>query len=250
VAVARGLQQEADRLADVPGLDHLLGGHLPLGELGHWRVDETRRQRRALDPSAADLAVRRLGEVDHRSLGGGVDREPGLPAFAGNRGGIEDQRLAVLGAGFAQHRQPLARADDQRPQVDRELHIEVLGLDLLHRRADSHAGVVDQRVEAAVGFPVLGEDTDHVLLVGHVGGDALDLEPTGTQLFGGGLELLRPSRRDSQGVALLAERTGDRQPDPARGPSDQCSSIRQVSLLTLVVRQRTHPIRRSRAFAE
>ena len=57
-----------------------------------------------------------------------------------------------------------------------ELHVEVLGLDLLHRRADPDPGVVDEHVEAAVGLAVLGEDADDVVLVGHVGGDALDLE--------------------------------------------------------------------------
>src|SRR4051794_20746871 len=68
VAVARGAQQEANRLAEVLRSDHLLAGHLSLGELGHRRVDEAGRQRRALDAGVADLAVGRLGEVDHRGL--------------------------------------------------------------------------------------------------------------------------------------------------------------------------------------
>src|SRR4051794_35039340 len=104
VAVARGPQQEADRLAEVLGPDHLLRRDLALDELGHRRLDEARRQRRALDAAATRLAVGRLGEVDHRGLGRGVDREPGLAALAGDRGGVDDQRLAVLGAGGAQHR--------------------------------------------------------------------------------------------------------------------------------------------------
>src|SRR3954453_13402075 len=147
VAVARGAQQEADRLADVLGPDHLLAGDLSLGELGHRRVDEGRRQRRALDPFGARLAVGDFGEVDHRRLGRGVDREPALAHLAGDRGGVDEQRLAVLGARLTQHRQALAGADDQRPQVDGELHVEVLGLDLGHRRTDPDAGVVDQNVE-------------------------------------------------------------------------------------------------------
>ena len=109
-----------------------------------------------------------------------------------------------------------------------ELHVEVLGLDLLHRRADPDPGVVDQHVEAAVGLAVLGEDADHVLLLGHVGGDALDLEAVGAQALGGRLELLGAARRDRQRVALLAEHPGDRQPDPARGPRDQCRSLRHL----------------------
>src|SRR5215207_4712334 len=133
MAVARGAQQEADRLADVLGLDHLLSGHLALGELGHRRVDEGRREGRALDPFGAGLAVRALGEVDHRRLRRRVDREPPLSRLAGDRGGVDEQRLAVLGPRLAQHRQALAGADDQRPQIDAELHVEVLGLDLGHR---------------------------------------------------------------------------------------------------------------------
>ncbi len=167
----------------------------------------------------------RLAEVDHRCLGRGVDREPSLAFFAGDRGGVDDQRLAVLGAGLAQQRQSLAGAEDQRPQVDRELHVEVLGLDLLHRCPDPDAGVVDQHVEAAVGGLVGLEDGDDVLLLAHVGGDALDLQVVGAQAGDRLLELLRPSRRDGQGVALFAQHPGDRQSDPARSPRDQCCSL-------------------------
>ena len=109
-----------------------------------------------------------------------------------------------------------------------ELHVEVLGLDLLHRRADPDPGVVDQHVEAAVGLAVLGEDADHVLLVGHVGGDALHLDAVGAQPLGRGLQLLRAAGGDGQRVALLAQRPGDRQPDPARCPRDQRRSLRQL----------------------
>ena len=137
----------------------------------------------------------------------------------------------MLGAGLAQHRQALARADDQRPQVDAELHVEVLGLDLVHRRADPDAGVVDQHVEAPVGLAVLGEDADQVLLVGHVGGDALHLEAVGAQVLGGGLELVRPPRGDRQRVARPRRAPG-RSPARSRSiPGDQCRSLRQLVLL-------------------
>src|SRR3954452_19629205 len=225
VAVARGPQQEADRLAEILGADHLLRRDLALDELGHRRLDEARRQRRALDAGGAHLAVGRLGEVDHRGLGRSVDREPGLAALAGDRGGVDDQRLAVLGAGLAQHRQPLAGAEDQRPQVDGELHVEVLGLDLLHRRPDPDPGVVDEDVEPPVLLPVGGEDGDDMVLLGHVGGDRLDLEAFAAQPFGSLLKLLRTPGRDRQRVALFAERLRDREPDPARRPGHQCRSI-------------------------
>ena len=176
-------------------------------------------------PSAPASRCVAFGEVDHRGLGRGVDREPALADLAGDRGGVDEQRLAVLGAGLAQHRQPLAGADDQRPQVDPELHVEVLGLDLGHRRADPDPGVVDERVEPAVGLPVLGEDADQLLLVGHVGGDGLHLEAFAAQSLGRGLELLRAARGHRQPVALLAEDAGDRQPDAARRPRDQCRSL-------------------------
>src|ERR1044072_3644460 len=101
VAVGRGVQQEAHGLADVLRPDHLFAGHLPLGELGHRRVDEARGERGALDAVVADLAMGGLGEVDHRSLGCGIHREPRLTSFAGDRGGGDDPCLAARGPGLA-----------------------------------------------------------------------------------------------------------------------------------------------------
>ena len=57
-------------------------------------------------------------EADHRRLGRRVDRQPRLRRLAGDRGGVDDQRLAVLGARLAQHRQALPRHQHHRPQVD------------------------------------------------------------------------------------------------------------------------------------
>src|SRR5215203_2963859 len=231
MAVARGPQEEADRLAEVLGTDHFLRRDLALDELGHRGLDEARRQGGALDPAVAGLAMGRLGEVDHRRLGRGVDRQPGLPALAGDRGGIDDQGLAVLGAGLAQHGQALAGAEDQRPQVDGQLHVEVLGLDLLHRRPDPDPGVVDEHVEAAVGLAVGSENGKHVVLLGHVRGDRLHLEPFAPKALGGLLELLRAPRGDGERVPFLAERLRDRQPDPTRCSGQQCRSLSHAHLL-------------------
>src|ERR1700761_8369501 len=96
VAVGGALQQVADPLADVAGPDHLLGGHRLLDEVGHRGVDEGGRERRAGDPVFADLALGGEAEVQHRGLRRAVDREPRLARFAGDRGHVEDQRLAVL----------------------------------------------------------------------------------------------------------------------------------------------------------
>src|SRR6188474_1135960 len=57
VAVARRAQQEADRLTEVLGPDHLLARHLALGKLGHRCVDEAGRECCALDASAPGLPV-------------------------------------------------------------------------------------------------------------------------------------------------------------------------------------------------
>jgi hypothetical protein len=48
-AARRGLQHVADRLGDVRGLDHLLGGDAALHPVGHRRVDEAGAERRRLD---------------------------------------------------------------------------------------------------------------------------------------------------------------------------------------------------------
>ena len=58
-------------------------------------------KRRHLDPLARDLLLGRLREADHRRLGRRVHRQPRLPGLAGDRGRVDDQRLAVLGAGLA-----------------------------------------------------------------------------------------------------------------------------------------------------
>jgi len=109
-----------------------------------------------------------------------------------------------------------------------ELHVEEFRLDLLHRGADSHPCVVDQNVEATVGLAVLGEDSDHILLVGHVGGDALNLGGGVAQILRRALELLRSSRRDRQRVSLFAERPGYRQSNPTLSDMSQ-EDVNQIS---------------------
>ena len=76
--------------------DHLLGGDLLLDEVGHRGVDERGAQRGGLDALRAELLVHRFRPADDAVLGGGVDRQPGLSALAGDRGGVDDERVAVL----------------------------------------------------------------------------------------------------------------------------------------------------------
>ena len=149
----------------------------------------------------------------------------------------------MLGARLLQHRQPLARPDDQRAQIHRQLHVEVLRLDLVHRRPDPDPGVVHQHVEPPVGLAVGVEEADDLLLARHVRGDALDLGARRPDLLDGRLELLRPPRRDRQRIAVLAQGLRDRQPDAARCPRDQCRALGQA-VTPLARRQvRADPIR-------
>src|SRR6201996_838082 len=119
VAVGGDPEQVADRLADIRRLNHRLGRDRALDEVGHRGVDEGGGERRAGDPLFAHLALGGGAEVDQRGLGRAVDREPGLAPFAGDRGGVDDQRLAVLEARLSQHRHRFARAEDGRAQVHR-----------------------------------------------------------------------------------------------------------------------------------
>ncbi len=77
----------------------------------------------------------------------------------------------MLGRGGAQHAHALAVEEDDRAQIDVELHIQALGVDLGHRGADPDTGVVDQHVEPAEALLVLGHHPPDRLLVGHVSGD-------------------------------------------------------------------------------
>ncbi len=215
------MQQESNGLAQVGGLDHLLSWNLALRELRHRGIDKARRKCRTLDSGAACLAMRGLGEVDYRGLGCCIDREPSLPAFARNRGGVEDQGLTVLFARLTQHRQALASTKDQRPEVDGELHIEVLSLDLFHRCTNSDSSIVDQNIESPIGLAMFGEGRNHVLLLGHVGDHALHLKAVGEQLLGGGRQLLCSAGGDGERKAFFPQGSSDRQADSARGSCDQ-----------------------------
>ena len=133
----RHAQQGAHRLGDVPRLDHLVGGDALLDEVGHRRVHEAGAERRVLDPFGTELAVHRLGEAHDGVLGRGVDRQPRLAGLAGDRRGVDHQRVAVLGAGGAQHLGALAVEEDDRADVEVELHVEALGLRVGDRGADA-----------------------------------------------------------------------------------------------------------------
>jgi hypothetical protein len=77
--------------------------------------------------------------------------------------------------GRTQHLDGLAVEEDERAQVDVELHVQPFGLDLRDRRADSDAGVVDEHIEAAEALPVGGHHLSDDRLRGHAAGHRRDL---------------------------------------------------------------------------
>src|ERR1700680_304292 len=93
------LQQVANGLGDVLWSDHLLARNVLLDEVGHWGVDERGAERGRLDALRAELLVHRFRPADNAVLGGGVDRGPGLSELAGDRGGVDNERVPVLAAG-------------------------------------------------------------------------------------------------------------------------------------------------------
>jgi hypothetical protein len=93
------------------------------------------------------------------------------------------------------------------------------------RRADPHARVVDEHIEAPEPVPMARDDLADRVLVGHVGGHVLDLVPPGAELLGGLDERVGLARGDRQAVALLAQRLGHCEADPAGGSRDDCGAI-------------------------
>jgi hypothetical protein len=138
---------------------------------------------------------------------------------------VHDERVAVLGASGAQQVGALAVEEDDRPQVEVELHVDPLGLHVGHRRADPDAGAVDEHVEPAETLAVAGHDALDVLLGGEVGGHLLDLIALPAELLDGAGELLGAARGDGEPMARLAQHLGDREPDPARGSGDEGGTV-------------------------
>ena len=76
----------------------------------------------------------------------------------------------MLGPGLLEQLGALAVEEDDRAQVDVELHIDEFGQVLAGRGADAHAGVVDQHVEPAEALAVAADDLADRVLVGQVSG--------------------------------------------------------------------------------
>src|SRR4051794_21165510 len=131
----------------------------------------------------------------------------------------------MLGAGCAQQLQALAIEENDRAQVDVELKIDVLGLMLGGRRADSGAGVVDEHVEAPETLAVSPDDLADPVLVGHVRRYVLHFIALVAKLGGRLLEPVRLARGERHAIALLGEGLGERQAYASRGSGDDGGAV-------------------------
>jgi hypothetical protein len=96
----------------------------------------------------------------------------------------------VLAGGLAQHRYAFAVEEEDRAQVDRQLHVDVLRLHLCDLCAGAHTGVVDEHVEASVSLAVRVDDLLDLSLIGDVDGERLDFVSALAQLGDRSFELL------------------------------------------------------------
>src|SRR5205807_9725505 len=153
------------------------------------------------------------------------DRKPSLSRLAGDRGGVDHEGVAVLGAGGAQQLIAFAVEEDDRAEIDADLHVEIFGLDVAHGSADPDPGVVDQYVEPSEAVAMGGDNLADDVLRARVTGHVLDVVAGAGQLRSRSLELLRPARGDRQAVPLLTKQPGDRQSNSAGRAGDNRGSL-------------------------
>ena len=91
-------QQHPHRLGDVLGRIMSSAGTCRLTKSVIGVSTNAGHSAHRLDALAVELLVHRLGEADDGVLRGRVDRQPRLAALAGDRRGVDDERVVVLGA--------------------------------------------------------------------------------------------------------------------------------------------------------
>ena len=119
-------------------------------------------------------------------------------------------------AGSSEQRQRLTRDEDEAAEVDPELKVDVLRLQVLDPSADADAGGVDEHVETAVALAVLGHEPHAILLVAHIGGDAVRAEVGGRLL-----DVRRGPRSDRQPVAVFGKHACDGEADAPGAAGDE-----------------------------
>src|SRR5439155_20620981 len=178
------------------------------------------QDRGGADAVGALLHVERLGERDHRVLGGVVAGTGQRARVApGPRGDVDDQAFLSL-AHRRQHRVAAIEharqvdGDDLVPAVDRDVPEVAL------RQVDARA--VDEDVDAAVALEDRGGDLRHLGLVGDVHRERLALAGRLELLFGGGQGFLAAPRDDDvRAGARELDRAGEADPRAAAGdPGD------------------------------
>src|SRR5712692_2009422 len=130
----------------------------------HGGAQKSRAHGVDCDIHGADLFGQRLGEPDHRELGGAIGRYSGSAGFTRYGGDVDDAALASLGQ-FGNGR--LAAEEDA---LDVDLHgLVPLCLGGFHYRTHSDdAGVVDEDIDPAKRSYGLGHHTLGIRGFGHI----------------------------------------------------------------------------------
>jgi hypothetical protein len=198
----RGLQVlEAERLAGA-------GAELGVDHEGHHVAE---LDRRAVD---VQLAAHRLGEADHRVLGGRVGRAAGRAVLAGLRGDVHDVTAV---AGHHPREDDLhAEHDAVDVDVDQPGRGRVVLLDEAPQRHDPR--VVDEHVDRAQALLDGVDERLEGVAPGHVEREALRV---GADLGGGLAGEVDVEIADRDRHALAHEGLRGRLADAARGTGDR-----------------------------
>ena len=208
---AAGLRRSSARTSSAQSSGWIMSAGLDARPRRHRRVDERRAERGDAHARVRLLAGERAGQRDERRLRGAVAREPGRGDRAGDRREVHD-----VAACLAQRRQRLARDEERAAEVDGLLEVELLRLHVADPAGDAHAGRVDEHVEPAVGLEVRRDEPRAVVLAADVDRDGgrARARPRPPRAA-------RPSGREREPVALLAEHPRDREADPRRASRDE-----------------------------
>ena len=133
-------------------------------------------------PASPSSTLSRLREADHARLRRRIDGEPPLARLARNRSRIDDQRLPMLPARLAKHPQALARRDHDRPEIEIELHVDLLRRIPLDRPAQANAGVVHQHIHPAPALAMLVDRAHDVFFLGHLRRHGMHVDPGRAQV--------------------------------------------------------------------
>lgn len=185
----------------------------------------------------------RTGEFDRQSLG--IRGDPGLdrrvPPHGDEAGGAGDVDDGAVPAG--PHRSPGRGPQDQH-RANHHVDGPLVRTGVLDQQGgvDPEPGVVDQEVDRGLGARHPRRDPEHVVALGQVGRDHLDLHRVARGDLGGHLRqpLGIPGYQDEI-VSAPGQRPSERRSDPCRAPGHQRSS--HAATLWAVARAELPPAR-------